>query len=301
MRTTALLREKPDAMRKPDGLRVDFASRTHIMGILNVTPDSFSDGGRFREREEAVEHGLEMARDGADMIDVGGESTRPGAEDLKTEEELSRVVPVIRDLSKKTKIPISVDTRKATVAEEAIKAGASFINDISGLRHDPAMAHVAAKYGVGLIVMHMKGTPKDMQANAVYDNLIEEVTMALKESIDIAKKASVDEKRIVIDPGIGFGKTVQHNLEILRRLDEFKTLGRPICVGTSRKSFIGKVLGIDSPSERLAGTLATLAIAIIKGASLLRVHDVKEARQAAIITDSILRKDFFQNAIPDVS
>lgn len=268
-------------------LRLALCERTHVMGILNVTPDSFSDKGRFFDKDEAVEHGLGMARDGADIIDVGGESTRPGADDISIEEEISRVIPVIEGISKSAKVTISIDTRKSNVAYEALECGASIVNDVSGLRYDPEMGAVVAKNGAGCIVMHMKGTPRDMQSKAVYENLIQEIIDSLKESIRIAGRAGVKEDKIIVDPGIGFGKTVEHNLEILNRLTEFKTLGRPICIGTSRKSFIGKVLGLDNPIDRLVGTIASSAIAIIKGADIIRVHDVKEAVQVARLADSI--------------
>lgn len=270
--------------------RIALSERTYVMGILNVTPDSFSEKGEFFDRAKAIAHAFKLARDGADIIDIGGESTRPGASDISVDAELERVMPVIEAIAGSIKVPITIDTRKSKVAEEAIKKGASIINDISGLRYDREMGRIAAKYGVSLIVMHMKGTPKDMQAKASYRNLVQEILDSLRESMDIGRRAGVDKEKIIIDPGIGFGKTVEHNLEILNRLGEFKALGRPICVGTSRKSFIGKVLGLDDPKERLAGTLASCAIAVIKGANMLRVHDVKEAVQAARIADSISKE-----------
>ncbi len=259
------------------------------MGILNVTPDSFSDGGRFFDRGKAVEHALAMVRDGADVIDVGGESTRPGAEGISEREELRRVIPVIKELRQKPGIVVSVDTRRSKVAHEAIEAGAKIVNDVSGLRYDKDMAAVVADSGAALIVMHMKGTPKDMQVNPAYKDLIGEVMEDLRKSVQTARAAGVAEEKIIIDPGIGFGKTFEHNLQILNRLDEFLAIGRPICVGTSRKAFIGKALGIDGPAQRLSGTIATCVLAIMKGASLLRVHDVGQVRQAAQITDSIVR------------
>lgn len=273
-----------------NGKRLAFSDRTFIAGVVNVTPDSFSDGGKFFDKKSAVEHGLKLAREGADIIDIGGESTRPGAEDVSAEEEISRVVPVIAALKKVIDIPISIDTRKSKVAEEAIKAGARILNDVSGLKNDKAMASVAAKHGVALIVMHMKGTPKDMQDRPAYKNLIREIIVSLKESIEIATSAGVSKRNIIIDPGIGFGKTAEHNLEILNRLDEFKSLERPICVGVSRKSFIGKALKIENSGGRLAGTLAASAIAIMKGANILRAHDVLEVKQAAVMADCILKE-----------
>jgi len=261
------------------------------MGVLNVTPDSFSDGGRFFDETKAVEHALAMERDGADILDIGGESTRPGADEVGIDEELSRVIPVIEKLSKRAGLPISIDTRKSKVAEEALKAGASIVNDISGLKFDPQMTPVVSESGSAVILTHSKGDPQTMQLNPVYKNLIGEILEALKEAIAMAKDAGINKDKIIIDPGIGFGKTVEHNLEILRRLDELKVLGRPICVGASRKSFIGKILGIEHSDERLAGTLAASVIAIAKGANIIRVHDVKEMVRASRVADSILREN----------
>lgn len=269
--------------------RLNLRTRTHVMGILNVTPDSFSDGGRFFDKAAAVKHALAMVTDGADIIDIGGESTRPGADELSAGEELARVVPVILAIAKRTGTPISIDTRKAKVAEEAIRAGACIVNDVSGLRRDKNMASVAARYGVPLIIMHMKGTPKDMQAQARYKDVVKDIVKDLSLSINKARAAGVKDNDIIVDPGIGFGKTFKHNIEILNRLDEFKVLKLPICIGTSRKSFIGKALGLKDPSQRLSGTIATCVMAIIKGANIIRVHDVKEAAQAARITDIVLK------------
>jgi len=265
------------------------SDRTYIMGVVNVTPDSFYDKGRFFDSKAAVRHALDMAHQGADIIDVGGESTRPGASDVSIDEELRRVIPVIEAVSKKTDVFISVDTRKALVAEEALKAGAGIINDVSALKFDPGMAAVAAKSGANVILMHMKGAPKDMQNDPVYGDVVKEIKASLSESIERAKTAGVKEDNIIIDPGIGFGKTVEHNLEILCRLDEFKEIGRPICIGTSRKSFIGKILGPEDPGDRLIGTIATCVVSIMKGANILRVHDVKETCRAARMADSIIR------------
>ena len=258
------------------------------MGVLNVTPDSFSDGGKFLDKARAVERAFEMIDEGAGIIDVGGESTRPGAGSVSAEEEIKRVVPVIAAIFRKIKIPLSVDTRKSEVAREALRAGASIVNDVSGLKFDKKMAPVVAQARAALIIMHMKGAPRDMQSNPAYKNLIGEIIKALKESMALAKQAGVSEDDIIIDPGIGFGKTTEHNIEILRRLDEFKALGRPICVGTSRKSFIGKILGIEDPEGRLAGTIASSVVAIMKGADIVRVHDVKEMVLAARMADKIL-------------
>lgn len=269
---------------------LSLSKRTYVMGVLNVTPDSFSENGEFFNRDRAVSHALDMANDGADIIDIGGESTRPGAAEVSLEEELDRVIPVVEGISRSIDIPLSIDTRKAKVAEEGLKRGAGMVNDISGLRHDPEMAPVVARYEAALIVMHMRLTPRDMQINPIYKDLIGEITAALRESIDIAKRSGVDEDRIIIDPGIGFGKTVEHNLQILNRLAEFKALGRPVCVGTSRKSFIGRILGLEDPRARIAGTLASCAVAVMNGANLLRVHDVKETVETARMADSIARE-----------
>ncbi len=271
-----------------NGHNLSFSKKTYIMGILNVTPDSFSDGGRFFEKDEAVKHALQMEAEGADIIDVGGESTRPGAEEISVEEELRRIMPVIDAMGRKKRVLISVDTRKAKVAEEAISAGARLVNDVSGLRFDSLMASVVARYGVGVIVMHMKGTPRDMQVNPTYTDVVEEVIRGLEESISIAKRSGVSEDKIIIDPGIGFGKTLEHNIEILRRLDELKILNRPICIGLSRKSFIGRLLHLSNAGDRLAGTIAANVIAIMNGANILRVHDVREAENAGRLIDGIL-------------
>lgn len=262
--------------------------RTLIMGILNITPDSFSDGGLFVNIESAIEHANEMIKDGADIIDVGGESTRPGAEAVPIDVELNRVIPVISELSKSTDICISIDTYKSEVAKIAIDNGACMVNDISAMS-DPKMAEVVAKSNVPIVLMHKKGTPKNMQISPHYDSLIDEIKQYLQDRVNIAEKSGISPDKIIIDPGIGFGKTVEHNLEILRRLGEFKSIGKPILVGTSRKSFIGKILNIDDPRERIDGTSATVAIAIANGADIVRVHDVKQMKMVALITDAIVR------------
>ncbi len=274
------------------GKVLELGSRTHVMGILNVTPDSFSDGGQFADAGKALAHALEMAASGADIIDVGGESTRPGSEPLSEAEELRRIIPIIERLSSELAIPISVDTYKATVAKKALEAGASIVNDISGLRFSPDMAKIAASYGAAVIIMHTKGTPRDMQQNPVYADVVEEVLSYLDEGIEIALKAGVNREKILIDPGIGFGKTLEHNLEILRRLDEFRGLGRPLVLGTSRKKFIGTVLDIPVPAERAFGTAATVALGIERGACIVRVHDVAAMAQAARMTDAIVKGKF---------
>ena len=256
------------------------------MGVLNVTPDSFSDGGRYFNPVMAIEHGLAMAETGADIIDVGGESTRPYAEKVSLHEELDRVIPVIQGLSKELTSPISIDTLKAEVAEEALKAGASIINDISALRFDSRMVTVAAKAAVPVVLMHMKGTPSDMQDNPVYDHLIPEIKDFLRRAMERAVQGGVDESRVILDPGIGFGKTLGHNLEIIRDLHEFLSLRRPILLGTSRKAFLGKILDKDA-HERDIGTMAAIAAGVMNGASIVRVHNVKMALETIKVIDAI--------------
>jgi len=268
---------------------LDFSQKTYLMGILNVTPDSFSDGGMFFNERSAVEQALRMVKEGADIIDIGGESTRPGADSVSVKEEIKRVVPVIRALAKKVRVPLSIDTCKAKVAEEAVSAGASIINDISGLRFDRGMARVAAQHKVPVVIMHIQGTPGNMQMHPVYKALIPEIMDYLREGIDIALKAGVPENMIIIDPGIGFGKTVEHNLEIINRLDEFKGFEKPVLLGPSRKSFIGRLLGDLPVTERLEGTAAAIAIGISKGANIVRVHDIKEMSRVSKIADKIAR------------
>ncbi len=266
----------------------EFGKRTYIMGILNVTPDSFYDGGRFFTPESAIEHGLKLAEEGADIIDIGAESTRPGSLPVPPEEQLQRLLPVLKPLVKRVKVPISIDTTSATVAEQAISFGAALVNDISGLRFDPKMAKVVARANVPVIVMHIKGRPKTMQKNPVYQDLLGEITASLKRSWTIGVDAGIKPEKILIDPGIGFGKTLTHNLEILRRLNELRSLGAPIVVGPSRKSFIGMVLNLP-PEERLEGTIAGCIIAVRNGADILRVHDVQKVKRAVAIYDAIYR------------
>jgi dihydropteroate synthase len=261
--------------------------RPHVVGILNVTPDSFSDGGRFRDVEQACKQGLRMAADGADLIDVGGESTRPGAAQVSEQEELDRVIPVIETLRRELDLPLSIDTTKSAVAREAVAVGADFINDISGLRFDAQMAEVVADSGAGLFVMHTSGRPDVMQRNTRYADVVTDVIAELRRSMAAAEAAGVARDKIAVDPGIGFGKDLAGNLELLRRTADLTGLGRPIMLGTSRKSFIGRVLAQDDPAERLAGTLATIALGYAGGARLFRVHDVAAARQAALMAQAI--------------
>jgi len=256
-----------------------------LMGVVNVTPDSFSDGGLFLDAEAAIVHGEELVRDGAEILDVGGESTRPGAEEVGAEEELARVGPVVAGLAG-TAI-VSIDTSKAAVARAALDAGASIVNDVTALRHDPDLGAVCAERGAGLILMHMQGGPRTMQENPVYDDVVDDVKAFLAERLKAAVGAGVAEGLIWLDPGIGFGKNLDHNLELLRRLGELRELGRPLVVGTSRKSFLGKIDG--SPVEdRLGGTIASSILAAAEGADVLRVHDVAEAAQAARVASAII-------------
>lgn len=251
----------------------DFNSDSYVMGILNVTPDSFSDGGRFIDANLAVQHAKEMIEEGADIIDIGGESTRPGASEVDEDTEKRRVIPVIEGIRKFSEIPISIDTYKSSVAREALKAGADIINDISGLRFDPGMVKVAVEFEAPVVVMHIKGTPKDMQKSPYYEDLLKELLEYFEERIFTLTREGI--KDIIIDPGIGFGKRYEDNLKIIKNLLEFKVFNRPVLIGTSRKSFIGLSLG-DRPSEdRLYGTLAANTVALMNGASIIRVHDVK--------------------------
>jgi len=269
---------------------LDLSSRTHLMGILNVTPDSFSDGGEFFQVEDAVKQGVRMAEEGADIIDVGGESTRPESDPVTIEEELSRVIPVIEALSKEIDIPISIDTYKSQVAKKALDAGAEMINHISALRFDPQMKKIAAEYQVPIVLMHIKGTPKNMQENPYYDDVIEEIIEYLRESMRLAIDTGIQKENIIIDPGIGFGKRLEDNLNILKNLKKFSILDCPILVGPSRKSFIGKILTLPV-EERLEGSLAALAVSIMNGANIVRVHDVKESKRVACLVDTILNVD----------
>jgi dihydropteroate synthase len=261
--------------------------RPRIMGVLNVTPDSFSDGGRYQGPEAALRRALEMVREGADLIDIGGESTRPGAPAVSAEEELERVVPVVELLQRELDLPLSIDTSKASVARGAIAAGAHFINDISGLTFDPEIASVAAASGAGLFLMHTPGRPEQMQRQTRYTDLLGEVMAFLARSLARAEAAGVASSKLAVDPGIGFGKDAAGNLLLLQRLRELQSLGRPVLLGTSRKSFIGKVLGQADPGERLFGTLATVALGVERGAQIFRVHDVRAAREAALLAWAI--------------
>lgn len=267
---------------------LELGKKTYIMGIVNVTPDSFSDGGQHATVQAAVDHARRLVDEGADIIDIGGESTRPGAEPVPAEEELERVIPVVERLAPDIPVPISVDTYKAEVAEAALSAGAHMINDISALRLDTRLGEVVARAGVPVVLMHMKGLPRNMQENPQYDSVIGEILGFLRDAVARAESCGVPRENIVIDPGIGFGKTVAHNLEILKRLGEFRSLGLPILVGTSRKSLIGKVLNLPV-DQRLEGTAATVALAIASGADIVRVHDVRYMARVARMADAIVR------------
>ena len=283
----------PPQVKRPNALKwldynLNLDSKTLIIGILNVTPDSFFDGGLHFRTDDAVRQGLRMATEGADIIDVGGESTRPFSDPMPLEEELRRVIPVIKALSQEINIPISIDTYKAKVARQALEAGAKMVNDISAMRFDPAMGPLVAEAGVPIVLMHMKGTPKDMQANPTYNDLFGEIMGFLSKAIDQAVKIGIKRNLIIIDPGIGFGKSFDNNLNIIKELNKFRTLGQPILVGTSNKSFIGHVL--DLPVEcRETGTMATIAAAVINGANIIRAHNVKAARETVTIIDAIMK------------
>ena len=276
-------------MERPDDLllsacRMSFES-TKIMGILNVTPDSFSDGGRYLTADAAVEHAMRMIEEGADMIDIGGESTRPGSASLSIDEEIQRVELPIRQLSS-IGVPISVDTMKPEVAAAAIKAGASMINDVNGLR-DSRMVDLAAETGVPVVIMHMRGMPRTMQRDIAYDDVVGEVMSFLNERTKNAIDHGIARNKIILDPGIGFGKGLQHNLEILSRISEFRSLGHPILVGASRKTFIGKLTGEQVPDKRLEGSLAVVSSSIMNGVDIVRVHDVAETVRTVRMIDAI--------------
>jgi dihydropteroate synthase len=260
--------------------RINLRRRPLIMGIVNVTPDSFSDGGEYFCEEDAIARGLALAEQGADILDIGGESTRPGARSVGVREEMRRVVPVIRALARQVNVPLSVDTYKSGVARAALDAGASIINDISAFRFDPAMARLAARSGAGAVLMHIKGRPRSMQRDPAYRDLVAEITGYFRRCLLAARRAGVETEQIALDPGIGFGKTAAHNLLALRRLPEFLGPGRPLVVGVSRKSFIGKLNAGAGPGERLPGSIAAALAAVEAGANVLRVHDVAATRQA---------------------
>ena len=271
-----------------DGRTLALGERTLLMGIINVTPDSFSDGGRLVDPQRAIDAGVQMAAVGADALDVGGESTRPGADAVGEHEELRRVLPVVEGLAARVKIPISVDTYKPAVADAALRAGATLVNDISGLRYDPGLATVVARHRAAVVLMHTRGRSREMYKEAVYNEVVDEVLDELRESMAFATGAGVAPERIIIDPGLGFAKEATHTYEVLARLDEFSELGRPLLVGPSRKRFLNRPLGADVPAaEREWATAAAVAAAVFAGAHIVRVHAVREMAQVARVSDEI--------------
>jgi len=257
---------------------IDLNNKPALMGVLNVTPDSFSDGGLYNTHQKAINRVDEMIAQGADIIDIGGESTRPGAEPVSEKEESARVIPVIKEIVRKFNIPISIDTRKTEVAKKALDAGAHIVNNVEGLKNNEILGKIVARYDVPIILMHMRGNPKTMQKDIKYRSVVSDIIEELKNSITLARDAGIREDNILIDPGIGFGKTTNDNLKIINRINEFKILGKPVVLGPSRKSFIGNVLNLDV-KERLEGTLATVAYAVLKDINIIRVHDVIQARR----------------------
>ena len=296
-----LLPVNPDMLDSPktyrlswSGYDLELGRRTRIMGVVNVTPDSFSDGGKFFTHDTAVAQGQKLAADGADILDIGGESTRPFSDPVSAEEEIERVIPVIEKLADRLSIPISIDTMKAEVARRAIEAGASMINDVSALRFDPAVGEVAREFGTPVVLMHMLGSPKTMQESPAYDNLIADITDFLKDAIERAQKQGILKSKLIVDPGIGFGKTVTHNLFLIRHLYAFAALGVPILIGPSRKAFIRKLLKDEHNDEIAAdlpivetGTQAAVAAAVLCGAHIVRVHDAANTRATIRILDAI--------------
>lgn len=270
------------------GRRFEWGTRTFLMGVVNVTPDSFSDGGQFLDAARAVEHGLKLVDAGADLLDVGGESTRPGSLPVSVEEETARILQVVEGLRARSTVPLSVDTMKAPVAQAALKAGAHLINDVTGFHFDPALAGVVAAAGAACCLMHTQGMPRTMQQTPHYEDVVGEVMDYLEEGLFQATEAGIPRERILLDPGIGFGKTLEHNLFLLRRLEELRGLGQALLVGTSRKSFLGTLTGGKGPTERLAATLGSVAaMAVMGGADVVRVHDVAEARDALAVAEAI--------------
>lgn len=278
------------------------AADFRIMGVVNVTPDSFSDGGLYVEPETAIAHGLELAAEGAAIIDVGGESTRPGALPVEAEEELDRVLPVIEGLmTARTDAQISIDTSKASVASRALDAGATFVNDVTALRGDPEMVSLVASSGADVCLMHMLGEPRTMQEDPRYEDVVSEVKAFLEDRLQFAVQGGVAEERILLDPGIGFGKTADHNLELIDRLDEIVALGRPVAVGASRKSFIGRITGREDPFERVPGTVAVNVLAYERGARVFRVHDVAPSYDALAMAAATVSRPWTETTRPTSS
>jgi dihydropteroate synthase len=281
-----MIRRAKFTLRLPSRKLV-LGERTLIMGVLNVTPDSFSDGGQFLDARSAIEHAFQMDRAGADLLDVGGESTRPGSRGVSAQQELERILPVLNQLRGRLKIPISIDTQKAEVAEAAAEAGAEIINDVSALRSDSELAEVARRHRLPMILMHMRGAPRTMQQGSLARDVLRDVTRGLREALTRAKRFGIAKSQIILDPGIGFGKNYVQNFELLARLPELARLGFPLLVGTSRKAFIGHALGKIPAEQRIWGTAATVAASILGGAHIVRVHDVAEMAQVAKIADAI--------------
>ena len=272
--------------REIKGKIFNFGEKSFVMGILNITEDSFSDGGKYINADKAIERALKMVEDGADILDIGAESTRSGAIPVSEEEELERIVPIVEKLSKLVKVPISIDTYKSEVAKYSLRAGADIINDITGLKGESTMAEVVSDNDAYVIIMHMQGTPQTMQSNPEYQDVVSDICLDLKESFSIAEIAGIKKEKVIIDPGIGYGKSTNHNLEIIKRVGEFKIFGAPILIGASRKSMIGNVLNLPV-NERVEGSLAVAAASVMNGASIIRVHDVKETKRTLIMIDSI--------------
>lgn len=271
----------------PESNTLELGERTIVVGVLNVTPDSFSDGGQHYDLSAAIHRALQMEDEGADVVEIGGESTRPGAQKLPADEEIGRIIPVLRGLAGRLRVPIAIDTYKSEVAAIAISEGAAIINDVSALRFDPGVADVAARRGAALVLMHMRGEPSNMQKIKPSEDIFSEIETDLAKAIRLAESRGVTRRQIVVDPGIGFGKTVEQNLAIINRLDRFEALGLPLMIGTSRKSFIGKLTG-RAESDRIYGTAASVVAAIIRGAHLVRVHDVSQIVEVVRVTDAIL-------------
>lgn len=287
------MRKKP--IFEVNGKQHTLGQKTWFMGVVNVTPDSFSDPGECLDKDRAVEKGLELEKQGADILDIGGESSRPGSDPVSEEKELKRIIPVIAELRKRTKVLISVDTTKAKVAAEALAAGADIINDISAFRFDDRMPLLISDTGAPVILMHMKGVPKTMQSNPFYEDLYQEIRCFLEERIATAIAYGIKREKIIIDPGIGFGKSMRHNLAIINNLHFLENLDRPILLGISRKSFIGKILNLP-PQERSEGTIASAVISVLKGAHILRVHDVERVKRAITVAEAITNEDLANDA-----
>lgn len=282
-----MLRRKKCRLKLPSRT-LALGERTLIMGVLNVTPDSFSDAGLHLDPDSAIARAFEIERYGADILDIGAESTRPGSEGISADEELRRLLPVLESLRGKLKIPISVDTSKSQVAEAAAEAGAEIVNDVTGLRNDPRLAEIVRRRKLGLVLMHMRGVPRTMQRGSFARDVLRDVTAGLRQSIATARRAGISTSQIIIDPGIGFGKSYPQNYELLARLPELARLGYPLLVGTSRKAFISRAIGSTAATDRAWGTAATVAASILGGAHIVRVHDVAEMIQVARVTDAIL-------------